>query len=273
MERTGSEKSKRAYYIASTAVCLCVFAAIYALNRMTPLHDDDYHFCFVFYDLLPVEYDRRVAGIADILLSVRNYYLLSGGRAVSHFLVYLMLFIGKGLFNVVNSLMFVALGLLITFCVRPAQSRRRLSNALLLAAVYGALWLFLPMVGETVFWLSGAVNYLWMACIDLAFLLCYINYARSPSPHRRPVLRAALMLPFGVLAGATNENSGGAVLLILFVYFLICKKIRLKSPCGHTQALPVFWRELPFWCLRRATSTEASALSREGRLWGCQMPE
>ena len=209
------------------AVCAAVFAVLLVLNRLTGLHDDDYHFSFVFYDLKPVAGDRRVESIADIFLSVKNYYLLSGGRVVSHFLVYLMLFIGKQAFNIINSLVFVAFGLLLlkTVCVKKS-----LAAPALLIIIYSALWLFLPMAGETLFWVSGSINYLWMACVDLAFMLCYINYAQGRSRLKNNAFCALLMFVFGTLAGATNENSGGAVLLILFAYFIMCKRDKIKIP-------------------------------------------
>jgi uncharacterized membrane protein YhdT len=223
-------RRNKAYYLTAFAVCAAVFAYFYALNRLTGLHDDDYHFKFVFLDFNPTPFDRRVESLGDIFLSIKNYYFISGGRVTAHFLSYLMLFIGKPFFNVVNALMFVLLGLLILFNTRGKSERRSLPGVALLVVIYVLLWLLIPAMGETVFWVSGATNYLWMACLSLAFLLRYVNYYRGESRLRENAATTVAMFIFGVFAGITNENSGGAVLYVLFLYFLMYKQDKRHIP-------------------------------------------
>lgn len=225
-----SFKENKTYYILMFLICAAIFAVIYAINCLTGLHDDDYHFHFVFYDFNPTTYDKRVEGLADIFTSIKNYYFISGGRVVSHFLTYLMIFIGKPFFNVINSIIFIMQGLLLTFIVRGKAVRKSLATPALLILVYAMLWFSLPVPGETVFWISGSINYLWTACTCLAFLLRYINYYRGESLLKNNALCAVAMFIFGVFAGLTNENTGGTVLFILFVYFIMCIKGKLKIP-------------------------------------------
>ncbi len=225
-----SFRENKSYYIGIFVVCAAVFAFFYTLNRLTGMHDDDYHFKFVFFDFNPTAYDRRVENLSDIFLSVKNYYILSGGRVVAHFLTYLMLFIGKPFFNVINSLVFVLLGLLVLFIIRGKLGRRNFSSAALLIIIYALFWFLFPAMGETVFWLSGATNYLWMACLCLSFMLPYVRYYRGESRLRDNAAAVVLMFVFGIFAGVTNENTGGAVLYILFIYFLMCRKDKLRIP-------------------------------------------
>ena len=65
--------------------------------------------------------------------------------------------IPKGLFNIINSLIYVLIGLLINVLVSGKKAFLKPSH---LSLTFLLMWFFLPGMGSTVLWVSGATNYL-----------------------------------------------------------------------------------------------------------------
>ena len=102
-------KYKSKYIIVCVVVGLLVF---FFSNRLVYI-TDDFHFKFVFQYFDPLGNEKRVTGISDIVESMKNYYQISGGRVLAHSLVYLFLLIDKNVFNIINAVVFITLGVLI----------------------------------------------------------------------------------------------------------------------------------------------------------------
>ena len=104
-------------------------------------------------------------------------------------------------------------------------------SASVLVCIYAMMWFFLPQYAATVLWASGAANYLWCSTILLLFLLPYRKYAFDPERVMADNLKNAILMGiFGLFAGCTNENSGGAVALICILLVIFCKKNKIKVP-------------------------------------------
>ncbi len=221
---------------ACAVVCMVVFVLTLIQNFLTPFVSDDWCYMFV-YEMPgnPTATSERVNSLFDIFRSMKNHWNLCNGRLVAHGLLQAVLatsypgIMHKVIFNIVNSLVFVLLGIVISL---HASHKNKNSNALLLACVYLMMWFFLPQYGATVLWASGAASYLWCATILLFFLLPYRRYALDHENIMKDNLKNEILMGiFGLFAGCTNENSGGAIAFtcILFVIFYKTNKIKIPK--------------------------------------------
>ncbi|MBR6395937.1 MAG: hypothetical protein IKS09_03105, partial [Lachnospiraceae bacterium] len=144
----------------------------------------------------------------DIAASVKGYYNISGGRVFAHALVYLSLMFNEHIFDFLNATAFISLGILILKCAVSGK----VIKPQMLALTYLMMILFLPAFGDTCLWVSGSINYLWMAIISLLFIWCVINE------------KYYMSLPLALISGFTNEATGGMLIVFLLAYCLFNKK-------------------------------------------------
>lgn len=197
---------------AALAVCLLIFLLMLALSAMCGYITDDFHFRFVWQDFDPAGNERVVSSTADIFESAGNYYMLSGGRVVPHFVTFILCNLNKWVFNVLNAAVFVTLGLL----AYRFAFRGRKTEAFPLLMVYGSLFLFLPTFGDDVLWLSGSVNYLWTGTLMLGAVLFCRDHL-DDSSKSASVITILLIL----LSSSTNETTGGVIAVWLFFYLIV----------------------------------------------------
>ncbi|MBQ9687386.1 MAG: hypothetical protein IJV41_12710 [Oscillospiraceae bacterium] len=211
-------------YIAAALVCLGFFLLLFVCNHFTDLVADDYRYCFSYAD------DSRITSVADIFPSMAAHRLGMNGRVIAHFLVQLFLLLPKGVFNVVNSLFFVALvWLLHRLAVGGARP-----NVLLLLCVFGCLWILQPEFGQVFLWLDGSVNYLWCAVLCLLWLLTFVREFRDnadPGTFGR-----ILFILYSFLVGAYSENATVAM-VAMGLLFLALDKFYRKRPLRMWMAL------------------------------------
>ena len=86
-----------------------VIGIFLALNIFTPLVGDDY-----VYSLLGKD-GGHTQSIFDILNFCKSYYLDWGGRIIAHLFVAFWLFVGKPLFNIANTAVYIFFILLLQF--------------------------------------------------------------------------------------------------------------------------------------------------------------
>lgn len=214
-------------------VMLVVFILTLIQNFWTRYLADDWCYMYV-YDHMghPNDTSRRVNGLFDVIISMKNHWRICNGRVVAHGLLQLVLATSypgfhKVIFNIVNSIMYVLLGWLLY--KHSVYGRKK--SIFLLIGIYAMMWLWLPQYGATVLWASGAANYLWCAVIILAYLLPYRKYAAdSTSGMKDTTKNAVIMGVLGLFAGCTNENSGGAAALICILFVIVYKICKIKIP-------------------------------------------
>jgi len=199
-------------------VSALIFAFTYALNAATPLIADDYTFAFIF------RTGRRVAGLADLFESQRVFYATQSGRVISGFLAQLSVLAGRPAFNVANTLMF----LLLVWLIYAHATGLRRTRVSLLAVIPLLLWFAWPSFGQSALWIAGSTNYLWVIVLVLIALLPFRIHAESPGSVRDTIANAALIVPFAVLAGWTNEAIGPTAVLLM-----IAAAIFFKREHGH----------------------------------------
>lgn len=209
-------------------VFLCIMAGfLIILNYRIVYITDDWHFMFIFDDFLPTQDTKRVQSINDIYASMRNYYLGSGGRVFSHTILSIFLMIGKPLFNIINTGIF-----LLTAFLMYKLTKRNENSIIVIVPVIILMLFYLPMFGETCLWMSGAINYLWMATLTLGFV-CTIkaedDLSQIPNggenaavKRKKKIIIFSCILAF--LAGFTNEATGGMLIVFIIMQILLGKK-------------------------------------------------
>lgn len=198
---------------------VAVFCGMLILNLYTPYIADDYQFKFIFGTALPLKNG------ADAALSVRNLYMQWTGRSVAHSIAFLFLLGNKLIFNIFNTVVFVVLVLLMC---KHICGRKNITAAMF-AVVTAMAWFFIPAFGETVLWLTGSANYLWPMVLILLFLLPYrLNFEAGERKARK--WETACMFLFGILAGWTNENTAGAMILFVAAFLVLYRIKKLPIP-------------------------------------------
>lgn len=209
-------------------ICACTFGVMLLLNQRTVYTADDYMYHFFWEGAKPGPSTRLLSGIFDLPGSLWNHYLGFNGRVVSHALVMFFMLFDKMVFNVCNSLMYLATGWLLFLYMEPDPGKRKPWQ---LGVIYLAMWTFFPHFGWSVLWVSGSCNYLWMNALLLIFFLPYQRRMDAGKSEKHRIIQAVLIVPLGLLAGASSENGGGAVglLALLFVIHWFLKKERIPA--------------------------------------------
>ena len=167
-----------------------VAIVFFVLNAYTPISQDDW-----FYKLV-IGTSEPVNTFGDLIRSQWAHYFEMNGRFVPHTFVQLFDGImGKGVFNVCNTLMFLLYLLLIPLVARPTNRADYCLISLLLLVVC----LVFNEFGECFLWLSGACNYLWTSVFFLIFhhLMQRNNAPKSLLP---------LLFLYAIFCGNTHEG-------------------------------------------------------------------
>lgn len=192
-------------------------------NCNTGLYADDFGYMYMFSagDKLTC---NRIDSIGEVFISQYNHYFIMNGRSVSHTILQFSLMLGKGAFNVINTLFYFALS---TGMYMLAKRGRGL-NPWIMLAVYLIPWLFYPAFGQIYLMACLSVNYMCTMAIIVWFLVPFkLLYSGSNPFARRSKAAAALMPAAGIIAGWCSENGSAMMLFMLGcmgLYYLIAKK-------------------------------------------------
>ncbi len=206
-EKTETIVNKRSGLFWVIAILVC-FSVIFILNILTPLISDDFAYLFVYGE------DRLVSSVGDILESQENHYYMWGGRSIVHFIAQVLLLLPPYVADLLNSLVYMGYVFLVYYHIK-GREKDSLSLFILITL---AVWFLQPVLGDTVFWLTGAANYLWGTTLILLFLLPFRMYEGQKSNIITQILMSVIISILGVIAGWTNENTAAAMLLILILY-------------------------------------------------------
>lgn len=208
-------------------VLVLSFILIYILNVLHPLFGDDWMYSMLSDGHTPVR------NFADIIHTQYEHYFTWGGRTVVHIIAQSLLLAGVDVADVINSLAYVALTLVIYFLTNRGNELR----PSLLLGINLLIWFFQPAFGSTMLWITGSANYMWGTLIILLFLIPYVNRVYKPQVKDSPV-KVVLMFIFGVIAGWTNEN-----MAIGLIFMLFCFAFYYKKKCG----------KIPIWAMSGLT--------------------
>ena len=192
-----------------------------------PLTHDDYAYAFIWDgthsgNLEPMqigspelETRQRVESFSNIFQSMWSHYLTWGGRIFAHTLVQFFIWIGKPAFDIANTIIFA---LLVLTIIKLSSAQFKLSRNVLLW-IFFTLFILSAWSVNTLFWLTGACNYLWMAFFHLLFLVPYVRALHLKRRTENSIPKSALMILLGLLAGCSNE--AGALATVALAIFLV----------------------------------------------------
>ena len=212
----------------------CLFSFFYILNSLIPrAFGDDYLYAFIWQGhsmFTPLTEDAvRVSSLKDIVVSQWLHYLTWSGRAVSHTIIQLFLWLGKPVFNICNAAVSVLLIMEIYWCAHKGKISAKFDAGMVCCIAF-MLWAFTPGFSGVFLWISGACNYLWTAVFLLAFLLPYIRkYYTFEEKLTENVFFTFLMFFMGVIAGWSNENSICWVIMLLTVFLFVNRRRKLME--------------------------------------------
>lgn len=201
--------------IASFSAICVTYLFILNINNFAGYTGDDFLYHFIYRGAWPTSELSEYHNLFDYISAIYTHMSIWNGRMTSIIFEILAMQIPKILFNVINSLIYVLVGILLNVIV---SGRKVFFRPLQLTATFLMMWFFLPGIGTTVLWVSGAANYLWATVIILLFLLPYrFNFMVK---HHTKTFSIGL-IALGILAGFTNEVAGSTsflVALLLTIY-------------------------------------------------------
>lgn len=186
--------------------------AFYALTYLMPQNTDDFVYKFFFtkqgYDL-----QHPITNITDIVVSQANHYYCMNGRSIIHFFVQLFCgILGKDLFNLINTIVFVFFITAILYYCNALKKNLFFNTTLTTASIL----LLLPSFGGTFLWMTGSINYLWPATAVIFFLKMIDN---EKERHFRPV--TIIFAVFAFFMGWSHEGLTFPLTISLVLYCII----------------------------------------------------
>ena len=149
------------------------------MNLYTTIKEDD-----LFHSSVGSRALQPITGLMDVLRSWVDYYRFD--PRTSNFLSFLFDgILGKGIFNVCNTLVF---GVMAHLFSRLATGR---NSVMALVVLYTCMVTVLPVPGETMLWMDGSFNYLWTFTASM-LLVIYLMKHREKRPGL--LMEAALLL-------------------------------------------------------------------------------
>lgn len=225
------EKSRKIVWILSGVLSLVALGVMYITHREVPFMMDDLWYSTLLYEETPI------ASVSDIFKAQVWHYNNWGGRSMTHTILQLILLMGENVADILN-IVFTAL---LAWMICLVSGKRKLP------AFFAALSMIIGLNANwklSMFWQSGAANYLYITVFILAFAYCYLR--EIPDGETADEVKELpgiiiWILPLALLTGWSNENMGPALwLMSLAVIWLVWrkrKKIRLWMIFGNVSCL------------------------------------
>lgn len=175
-------------------------------------------YSFRFSDDYSIGYSAQIGGRFDTILKIlkdtaTTYFHWSGAFLPTIFgRLFCGYFTSKAIFNIANTIVF---GVFLHFCISLILLiNRNADRKILVTILFAALWyLCCPVPSETMFWMSGTVNYLWNCTLCILFIFGFMQYADKNSSTAAKLMFATLAF----LAGTTNVISTMAIAAALLL--------------------------------------------------------
>ncbi len=221
--------------LQSWQMILLVFLGLFFVrNCMLPFVSDDIPYAFIWDgadrgNLLDgVGPRQRITSFYDIVVSQWSHYMTWGGRILGIGLTQLFAWQGKEIFNVLNTLVFGGL-LLLLFRIGTGLSLRAMNRTYMLWLVF-AFWFLLPDPFLTTLWMCGSCVFLWMGLLEFLFLLPFaLKYWHEDFWENPPKWAVPLMAVSGLCAGwsvETGAAAAGFIALLALWYFKQQKQLQ-----------------------------------------------
>ncbi|SEA07909.1 DUF3329 domain-containing protein [Selenomonas ruminantium] len=209
-------------YLPWQGILLLFLGLFFLRNWMLPMVSDDIPYAFIWDgadrgNLLDgVGMRQRITSFGDIIVSQWSHYMTWGGRILGIGLTQLFAWQGKELFNVLNTLVFGGLMLLV-FRMGTGLSLRQMNRTYMLWLAF-CFWFLLPDPFLTTLWMCGSCVFLWMGLLEFLFLLPFaLKYWRPDFWNQPPIWAVPLMALSGLCAGWSVETGAAATGLIILL--------------------------------------------------------
>ena len=212
-------KKRSVRILLAAAVLFAVFICQFVLNHYTKLFTDDYSYAFSWAS------GERLTALSQIPDSIAAHSKLMNGRTLDHLLLQLSMLVSERAFDLINSGIFILFVLLSV--MNGTASRKSIDPVKLLLFFFG-IWFLIPAYGSAFLWKTGSCNYLWSLVIVLFATLPASLEMGNPQEDSVPktIVKSLLLFVLGTLAGATNENTAAALIVMLALSFVF---IRIKT--------------------------------------------
>lgn len=215
---------KKKNIIYFTVIITIVFIAVFLLNHYTVFTSDDFSFLYDYKGVLYTEGISKITSLSQVIESMKNLYLNVNGRIVPHLLLQVILIFPKFVFNVLNSFIFVLLGILI-YKISIKEKIKDNFKPFILIMIYTFIFILTPSFGMTVLWCSGAFNYMWTVC----FILLYFVYFNKVS-NKKEIRIVDYILLFLLSFICSNSVESFSVSVLIFnLYQVIYLSIKNKK--------------------------------------------
>ena len=201
--------SKRWHEVAYWALLVVACAVFLVMNALTTYKEDDLAFTLIDGEWTPVK------SLADAVRSYCNHFVNTNGRLSDLVPTIFAGLLGKGAFNVCNSLMF---GMLLHLLSLLSTGRRSVTALAVSLAAVGTCY---PVPGETMLWMAGSANYMW--AVTLSLLLVYVLFRGRGKPLGWG--RAVLLLLGASVAGGFNEATSFGFLAGLVLFYACNRRL------------------------------------------------
>lgn len=219
---------------------LVIFMGIFLIrNLMLPMVSDDIPYAFVWDGadrgnlLDSVGPRERITSFGDIVRSQYSHYMTWGGRVIGIGLTQLFAWEGKHLFDVLNTLVFTALALLV-FRIGTGEKLSRMNSTYMFWLLF-ALWFLLPDPFLTTLWMCGSCVFLWTGVLDLLFLLPFASFYWKGDVAFNEKWLAVVMIPLGLCAGWSVETGvfvTGFITFFALIWFWRQKQLKAWMVVG-----------------------------------------
>ncbi len=183
------------------------------------------------YMMAPDEYNysnitwtpNRLSSFGDVFKSLHLLYTLWTGRIFVHGIIQMILFLGDGIYKVLNPIMFLTFIYLIYKVSNKDNSSNKSSRFTSIASIIVIVLYFINSIGEKIIWLSGSINYLWTCTIMLSIIYFYKKILLDNKKLNRKSKILFFILSF--FSGWTQEN----VVFVLGSFIAVCVLFKFKE--------------------------------------------
>lgn len=220
------ESAKRNKYIWLSAVWLLITViTVYLANRYVPYMMDDLWYSTKLMD------DTPIRSMRDIIDAQIWHYNNWGGRSMTHSLLQLILMTPEIVADILNILATFVLALLVEKVAGCKPFDFKTENPVfVITSVIGMLIGLNANWKMSMFWESGAANYLYITSFILGFMYCYLRELDDKKV--KPLSLITLwIIPLGFISGWSNENMGPVAFLVSVatIVYLWQKKMKPKA--------------------------------------------
>lgn len=170
-----------------------------------------------------------LVSISDVVESQRWHFLNWGGRVITHGILQLTLIAGELFCDFLN--LFMTFLLVLIMCI--------IANRKTLFCFFTGFTLVIALnanIKMSMFWQSGAANYIYSTVWILLFMWVYLRQVQAPAQAALPLVNLWFPL-LGLITGWSNENMGPAsfvlsVIIIVYTHFTQKRKVPLWMITG-----------------------------------------